>query len=60
MNRLIEIIFSLVLKYNDYNTPTVQFLIEKIKEAVEVSDINVSIKQKENKNIILYPKVRRN
>ena len=55
--RLIEVILSLQIRrgFCESGKEVKQFLIKKITEAVEMSDVNVTIRHSEN-GIILYPK----
>ena len=55
--QLLEVILSLNIKdaFAQTGIKTKQYLINKVKEAIEMSDVNVAIGQSEN-DIILYPK----
>ena len=53
--RLIEVIFSLEFE-NDFQGEIKSTVINKVKEIIENSDVNVSIGQNKNGQFILYPK----
>ena len=55
--QLIEIILSLVIKGAIFDNEKVEkYLIKKIKEAIEMSDVNVAMTKNPQGDIILYPK----